>query len=94
VWPGVCRAFFQSGKVLPVIRGAGLDQPSLSVMARRLGTRNDWLHIFPEGRISYDGKLSELRWGIGKMVCETMKHTAGRYALWLVRGSGLACGGQ
>ena len=72
-----CRAFFRSGKVLPIKRGDGLDQPNLHVMARRLGQHGDWLHVFPEGRISYDGRLSDLRWGVGKMVCDVMKHSGG-----------------
>ena len=38
------------------------------------------LHVFPEGRISYNGKVADLRWGIGKMVCDVMKHSGGQYA--------------
>lgn len=79
-WGGRFRAFFRSGKVLPVIRGGGQDQHSLQVMSRRLGTHSDWLHVFPEGRISYDGKLADLRWGVGKMVCDVMKSSGGTCA--------------
>lgn len=75
-----CRLFFQSGKVVPIERGGGLDQPSLSILAKRLGEHGDWLHVFPEGRISYDGKLADLRWGVGRMVCDAMKHGDGRCA--------------
>ena len=60
-------------------RGGGLDQPNLAVMAKQLGEHGDWLHVFPEGRISYDGKLADLRWGVGRMVCDAMKHGDGRY---------------
>ena len=38
------------------------------------------LHVFPEGRISYNGKVADLRWGIGKMVCDVMKHSGGKCA--------------
>jgi Acyltransferase len=64
------RAFFQSGKVLPVTRGGGLEQPSLHIMARQLAIHGDWLHVFPEGRISYDGRVGDLRWGVGRMICD------------------------
>lgn len=37
------------------------------------------LHVFPEGRISYNGKIADLRWGVGKMVCDVMKHSGGKY---------------
>lgn len=40
------------------------------------------LHVFPEGRISYNGKIADLRWGIGKMVCDVMLHSGGRCAPW------------
>lgn len=78
--PLPCRAFFRSGKVLPIKRGEGLNQVNLHVIARRLGQHGDWLHVFPEGRISYDGRLSDLRWGVGKMVCDVMKHSGGMCA--------------
>jgi hypothetical protein len=37
------------------------------------------LHVFPEGRISYNGKIADLRWGVGKMVCDVMLHSGGKY---------------
>jgi hypothetical protein len=74
-----CRIFFQSGKVVSIERGGGLEQRTLSAVSKQLGEMGDWLHVFPEGRISYDGKLSNLRWGVGRMVCDTMKHSHGRY---------------
>jgi monolysocardiolipin acyltransferase len=73
-----CRLFFQSGKVVPIDRGGGLEQPSLAVMAKQLGLHGDWLHVFPEGRITYDGKLADFRWGVGRMICDVMKNGDGR----------------
>lgn len=63
--------FFQSGKTLPVERGAGLDQPIMKVAAAEVA-RGKWLHMFPEGRINYTGQLGRLRWGIGKVVCDAV----------------------
>lgn len=74
----VYRAFFLSGKTLPVVRGGGVEQPNLQAVAWRLGQYGDWLHIFPEGCISFDGKLGELKRGVGKMVCDVMKYGDGR----------------
>lgn len=42
-----CRQFFQSGKTLPIERGAGPDQPVMQTVAREVA-RGRWLHIFPE----------------------------------------------
>jgi monolysocardiolipin acyltransferase len=64
-----CRQFFLNGKVLPVERGAGVNQSSVSVAARALGN-GDWLHIFPEGRVVPSGQVGPFRQGIGKLICE------------------------
>mmetsp|Transcript_13334 Transcript_13334/g.23605 ORF Transcript_13334/g.23605 Transcript_13334/m.23605 type:complete len:278 (-) Transcript_13334:1282-2115(-) len=64
------KQFFLSGKTWPIERGKGVHQPVVSVAAGRLA-QGDWLHIFPEGRIYYDGHIGPFRWGIGKLICET-----------------------
>ncbi|KAL6774096.1 PGA6 [Auxenochlorella protothecoides x Auxenochlorella symbiontica] len=69
--------FFQSGKTLPIERGVGLDQLSLRSMGRAVG-RGDWLHLFPESRVNYTGTLGTLRWGVGKVICDAMRHSGGR----------------
>jgi len=68
--------FFLNGKVLPVDRGAGVDQPALRVAARQLA-RGDWVHLFPEGRIHFDGRLGPFRWGAGKLVCDARAANGG-----------------
>lgn len=66
------RQFFLTGKTLPINRGGGLDQPVLHHVAT-LVRNGDWAHIFPEGKISPTGKLLPLKWGVGKMVCDSLK---------------------
>lgn len=34
--PAVNRQFFQNGKVLPIVRGAGVDQPIMHTAARQV----------------------------------------------------------
>mmetsp|Transcript_725 Transcript_725/g.1686 ORF Transcript_725/g.1686 Transcript_725/m.1686 type:complete len:265 (-) Transcript_725:97-891(-) len=62
--------YFRSGKVLPVNRGEGLHQPALDTMARKLN-EGDWVHVFPEGKLSKTGKLAKMKWGSAKILCET-----------------------
>ncbi|GLC35250.1 hypothetical protein PLESTB_000585300 [Pleodorina starrii] len=71
------RQFFLSGKTLPVERGKGVQQPMVSVAAAALAS-GQWVHVFPEGRINYDGRLGPLRWGAGKLVCEARSLAGGR----------------
>lgn len=64
------RQFCVSGKVLPIRRGGGLDQESLQAVSRYV-SEGSWAHIFPEGQISYTGKLLPFKWGVGKMICDS-----------------------
>lgn len=43
-------SYFGAQKALPVMRGAGLEQPSVTLMAKKL-VRGGWVHLYPEGRI-------------------------------------------
>jgi len=63
------QMFFAAGKTVPITRGGGIDQPVMMTMAERV-SKGDWLHIFPEGRVSTDGELGRLKWGLGKMLCD------------------------
>jgi 1-acyl-sn-glycerol-3-phosphate acyltransferase len=49
-------AFCGLGRVLPIKRGAGVDQPMLLDAARTLAAGH-WLHIFPEGKVNQGGEL-------------------------------------
>ena len=63
--------YFQNGKVLPIERGKGLDQPTIAAMAEKLDS-GDWVHIFPEGKISTTGRMREgrMKWGAAKILCD------------------------
>jgi monolysocardiolipin acyltransferase len=74
--PG-CRQFFVNGKTLPVVRGAGVEQPVMAAAAWRLAA-GDWVHIFPEGRVIPQGTLGPFRQGIGKLVCDAHAANGGR----------------
>ncbi len=63
------RQFFLSGKTLPIERGRGLQQPAMQTAVRLLG-RGDWVHVFPEGRVGYSGRVQPCKWGVGKLVCD------------------------
>ena len=66
------RQFFLNGKTLPIERGEGLQQPIMATAARRVAM-GDWLHIFPEGRVNYSGRLGACKWGVGKLICDTVR---------------------
>lgn len=63
---------FSAGKCVPIVRGGGLDQPGFDFLLDRL-SRNDWVHIFPEGGRTREeaGKLkTPFKLGIGRLLAE------------------------
>lgn len=67
-------AFFRSVKVLPLRRGAGLQQEGIDIALSKL-KNGDWVHIFPEGSRSRDGgkTIGAIRRGIGRLVTDVEK---------------------
>jgi monolysocardiolipin acyltransferase len=61
--------FFRAGKTLPIVRGGGPEQPILQLMAERLRTHGDWLHVFPEGKVRQDGRMNKLKSGLAHVLC-------------------------
>ena len=65
--------FFTSGKGVPIVRGAGLDQPGFQFLRDRL-REGQWVHIFPEGgRTRHPLALMThpFKSGIGHLIAET-----------------------
>jgi monolysocardiolipin acyltransferase len=58
---------------LPVLFNipAGMFQPGLAAAEARLAA-GDWVHLFPEGTRSRDGRMGPVRKGVGRLVasCE------------------------
>jgi 1-acyl-sn-glycerol-3-phosphate acyltransferase len=55
-----------------------VGQRIMGVAARALA-HGEWLHIFPEGRVTPDGKVGPFRQGIGRLVCDAKAAAGGRY---------------
>lgn len=66
-------AFFGAGRCVPIVRGAGEDQPGFAFLRERL-LAGDWVHIFPEGGRTRDPDgwmRPRLKTGIGRLIDET-----------------------
>mmetsp|Transcript_19670 Transcript_19670/g.49655 ORF Transcript_19670/g.49655 Transcript_19670/m.49655 type:complete len:145 (+) Transcript_19670:119-553(+) len=37
--------------------------------------RGDWVHVFPEGRVSFSGEMVPCKRGVGKLVCDYVNET-------------------
>ncbi|KAI5082904.1 hypothetical protein GOP47_0002647 [Adiantum capillus-veneris] len=60
--------FFRLGKCIPITRGAGIYQPHMYEALERLN-EGDWLHTFPEGKISQEnGPIRRLKWGVASLI--------------------------
>lgn len=81
--PSLVHAIAGAGKVLPILRGAGINQPLLLDYAHLLAASH-WVHMYPEGGIwqlpelgGRKGKRAEevgkLKWGVGKLIAHCPK---------------------
>ena len=70
--------FFALGRSFPIRRGVGLEQPAMDY-ALALLEHNEWLHLFPEGRVMRDENQQVLsniergyifKWGIAKLILD------------------------
>jgi len=60
-------AFFSNGRLMPVDRHAGIEQPMLGAFSQRLAN-GEWVHVFPEGRVSRDGEMAAFRRGAARVL--------------------------
>jgi monolysocardiolipin acyltransferase len=81
--------FFTAGKVMPIKRGAGINQKLLLEFSRIAARGGEWMHVFPEGKIYQSGQLAEnyylarsdekageigrLKWGVAKIIVHCPK---------------------
>ncbi|RIB08886.1 Tafazzin-like protein [Gigaspora rosea] len=63
--------FFALGQVIPTIRGAGIYQPAMNFALDRLN-EGKWIHIFPEAKINQTTELIYFKWGIGRLIMESI----------------------
>lgn len=78
--------FFALGKTFPVIRGMGLSQPGMDFAASLL-QHNQWLHLFPEGRVMRDDNQKMIsnsergyifKWGAAKLILDYFRDPVSR----------------
>lgn len=59
--------FFAYGRILPVVRGIGIYQPVMDFIIGLLDD-NQWIHIFPQGKVLEGHNIQRLKWGVGRLV--------------------------
>jgi len=63
------ETFWKLGKVIPIVRGWGVDQPAMRFLQDKLD-RGGWVNIFPEGKVTVSDTINPLRWGVGRLIWE------------------------
>lgn len=63
----ILSTFFKTMKAIPIKRGAGLEQPAV-FQARQLVQQGEWLHLYPEGKVSQDGNIQRIRRGVARVI--------------------------
>ena len=67
------ETFWKLGKVVPIVRGWGVQQPAMDFLLDKLN-RGGWVNIFPEGKVTVtEAGLGSFRWGVGRLIwdCDT-----------------------
>jgi monolysocardiolipin acyltransferase len=68
----IYSSFFKAGRVISIERGAGIYQEGMNDSIKKLN-QGDWIHIFPEGKVSKNGELMRFKWGIARLVVEAQE---------------------
>jgi len=61
------ETFWKLGKVIPIVRGWGVEQPAMRFLQERLNS-GGWVNIFPEGKVTEGDSVGPCRWGVGCLV--------------------------
>ncbi|KYR00452.1 tafazzin family protein [Tieghemostelium lacteum] len=77
----VYSKFFSLGKCIKIVRGDGIYQPGMDETLDKM-LNNQWIHIFPEGKVNQSDKLLYFKWGVGRLVGEYYLKT-GKYPILL-----------
>ncbi|CED84639.1 Phosphate acyltransferase [Phaffia rhodozyma] len=69
----VFSKFFDAGQVISTDRFGGIFQEAITESSRKLG-RGDWVHVFPEGKVSqpslnpyFEDGMFRFRWGVSRI---------------------------
>ena len=64
--------FFNSGRLIPIIRGNGIFQKGMDHCVNELNEiEPTWIHLFPEGKINQNvDKCIRWKWGIARLILE------------------------
>ena len=65
----VVGSILAAGRVLPVDRGSGPNQPLMDAVVAKLDA-GDWVHMFPEGARQPSGTLGRMRPGVGRLIAD------------------------
>lgn len=64
--------FYNSGRVVPIVRGGGINQPGMEFLRDRLA-EGEWVHMFPEGGRTRDPEglmMPEFKNGTGWLIAQ------------------------
>jgi len=65
--------YWALGKVVPITRGWGPNQPAIDFLLQRLN-EGSWVNIFPEAKVvDNPSKSLPYRWGTGRLIMESKK---------------------
>ena len=62
--------FWSLGKVVPIVRWWGVNQPAMEILLYRLND-GGWVNFFQDGRVNADGGFIRDKWGVSRLVWDS-----------------------